>query len=189
MERKANLKPPPTDQYTIQHQEIPVKDLELIKITAQFVARNGQKFLAELNQKESSNPNFAFLKPTNRYFGYFTSLLDSYSKVLLPKKDLISRLQSLSTLEGIRKSVLPRYEYEHFKILDDKQKRKEKEEGKEVEVEEYEIDWEDFVVVDVIEIDEEDEEQKPEYIAEVTLDMLGMQDVGDKYEEHESELK
>lgn len=45
------------------------------------------------------------------------------------------------------------------------------------------------MVVDVIEIDEEDEEQKPEYIAEVTLDMLGMQDVGDKYEEHESELK
>ena len=40
------------------------------------------------------------------------------------------------------------------------------------------------MVVDTIELDEDDEE-KPEYVAEVTLDMMGVEEVGDWVDENE----
>merc|ERR1712217_399178 len=62
-------------------------DMDIIKLTAQFVARNGQKFLIGLTQRESRNPQFDFLKPTHALFGYFTSLVDAYTKCLMPNKE------------------------------------------------------------------------------------------------------
>lgn len=40
-ELEKNLKPPPPDQFTIDHPEIPIKENEMIKYVAMFVARNG----------------------------------------------------------------------------------------------------------------------------------------------------
>jgi splicing factor 3A subunit 1 len=62
-------------------------DTDVIKLTAQFVARNGQKFLQGLTEREQRNPQFDFLKPTHGLFGYFTQLVESYSKVLIPRQD------------------------------------------------------------------------------------------------------
>lgn len=67
-------------------------DLDLIKLTAQFVARNGAAFLTGLTQRESNNPAFYFLKPTHSMFGFFTSLADAYSAVLMPDKGLKEQL-------------------------------------------------------------------------------------------------
>lgn len=66
------VKPPPTDQFVIKHPEIANIDMETIKLTAQFVAKNGQKFLQGLTEREIRNPRFDFLKPTHGLFGYFT---------------------------------------------------------------------------------------------------------------------
>jgi len=44
-----------------------------------------------LPQRESRNPQFDFLKPTHALFGYFTSLVDSYTKCLMPAKDEVER--------------------------------------------------------------------------------------------------
>lgn len=65
----------------------------VIKLTAKYVARNGQKFLTGLGQRERGNPQFAFLKATHPLFPYFTSLVDAYSKCLLPEKATTSRLK------------------------------------------------------------------------------------------------
>ncbi len=56
-------------------------DLDVVKLTAQFVARNGRKFLTDLMQREQKNFRFDFLRPTHSLFQYFTKLLEQYTKV------------------------------------------------------------------------------------------------------------
>ena len=51
-------------RYTVQHPFLAPLDMDIIKLTAQFVARNGQKFLVGLTQREARNPQFDFLKPS-----------------------------------------------------------------------------------------------------------------------------
>ena len=53
-------------------------DLDVIMLTAQFVAANGRPFLTGIANRESKNPQFDFLKPTHHLFKYFTELVDSY---------------------------------------------------------------------------------------------------------------
>ncbi len=60
------------------------------------MARNGQKFLLGLTEKESKNPQFDFLKPTHGLFSYFTQLVDSYSKVIVPRNENMHRLNTFS---------------------------------------------------------------------------------------------
>ena len=50
----------------MQHPFLAPLDMDIIKLTAQFVARNGQKFLVGLTQREARNPQFDFLKPSAR---------------------------------------------------------------------------------------------------------------------------
>merc|ERR1740138_1151367 len=91
--KKKQVKPPPPDQYVVNHPYIAPMDTDIIKLTAQFVARNGQKFLMGLGQRESRNPQFDFLKPTHALFGYFTSLVDAYTKCLMPNKEEVDKLK------------------------------------------------------------------------------------------------
>merc|ERR1712060_136339 len=91
--KKKAAKPPPPDQFVVNHPYIAAMDMDIIKLTAQFVARNGQKFLIGLTQRESRNPQFDFLKPTHALFGYFTSLVDAYTKCLMPNKDEVEKRQ------------------------------------------------------------------------------------------------
>ena len=67
-------------------------DLDLIKLTAQFVARNGKSFLTGLASREQQNPTFSFLKPTHSMFTFFTRLCDAYSSVLMPDKKIKARI-------------------------------------------------------------------------------------------------
>lgn len=46
---------------------------------------------AGLAQREASNPQFYFLKPTHSMFSFFTALADAYSAVLMPDKDNTER--------------------------------------------------------------------------------------------------
>ena len=55
-------------------------DLDIIKLTAQFVARNGGQFHIGLMNREHKNPQFEFLKHTHPLNPYFTALIDSYTK-------------------------------------------------------------------------------------------------------------
>ena len=118
MEKEMELKPPANDQYTINHPSINPLELyiknnfrDIIKLTAQFVARNGQRLLNGLSERESKNSQFDFLKPNHHLFGYFTNLVDSYSKCLLPRKDEIQKLQSYS---NDRFAILKKASERHF---------------------------------------------------------------------------
>ena len=54
---------------------------DVVKLTAQFVAKNGKSFLQTLIQKEQKNYLFDFLRPQHGHFQYFTKLVEQYSKV------------------------------------------------------------------------------------------------------------
>ena len=56
----------------------------MVKLTAQFVARNGRQFLTNLMNREQRNYQFDFLRPQHSLFQYFTRLLEQYTKAWLP---------------------------------------------------------------------------------------------------------
>ena len=70
------------------------QDLDTIKLTAQFVARNGRSFLQSLTQREHRSPQFEFLKPMHILFPFFQQLVDAYSRVLIPPRTLADKLAS-----------------------------------------------------------------------------------------------
>lgn len=53
---------------------------DVVKLTAQFVARNGRQFLTSLMNREK-NYQFDFLRPQHSLFTYFTKLVEQYTKV------------------------------------------------------------------------------------------------------------
>lgn len=153
--KKKIVKPPPADQFVINHPYIAPMDMDIIKLTAQFVARNGQKFLIGLTQRESRNPQFDFLKPTHALFGYFTSLVDAYTKCLMPNKDEVDRLKkhSANGMEILDKAM-SRYYWDE----QEETQRRSKEEVEKAEKEQMQmIDWHEFVIVETIEFTAEDE--------------------------------
>merc|ERR1712178_518793 len=124
--KKKVAKPPPPDQYIVNHPFIAPMDMDIIKLTAQFVARNGQKFLIGLTQRESRNPQFDFLKPTQALFGYFTSLVDAYTKCLMPNKDEVEKLKNcVSKSSELLDKAMSRFAWDEQE--DDKRKITEEE--------------------------------------------------------------
>lgn len=120
---------------------------DIIKTTALYVARNGQKFLNGLLERENMNPQFDFLKPNHSLFGYFTYLVDSYSRCLLPKKEEMDKyIAYAKDSKAIMGRATERYLWER--------KQREMAKKKEVNEEEKEqiaaIDWYDFAVVETI---------------------------------------
>ena len=67
-----------------------------MKLTALFTARRGRAFLAALSTNEGRNYQFDFLRPTHSLFGYFNRLVEQYTKILHPDKELLAQLNSRS---------------------------------------------------------------------------------------------
>jgi len=152
--KKKVAKPPPPDQYVVSHPYIAPMDMDIIKLTAQFVARNGQKFLIGLTQRESRNPQFDFLKPTHALFGYFTSLVDAYTKCLMPNKDEIDKLTKFAeSPQDILDKAMSRFAWDE---QEEEKRAHREEEEKEEKDQMAQIDWHDFVVVETIEFTAED---------------------------------
>ena len=84
---------PEHDQFSVYVPQVAPMDVDIIKCTAQFVARNGETFLTELTKREMRNPQFEFLKPTHYLFTFFTSLVDAYTKILVPSDSNTQRLK------------------------------------------------------------------------------------------------
>ncbi|KAL1822365.1 hypothetical protein ACET3Z_009143 [Daucus carota] len=109
------LEPPAAEQYTVGLPEgITGEELDMIKLTAQFAARNGKSFLQALSSREGNNPQFNFMKPKHSIlFKFFTCLKDAYSKVLMPPKGLTDKLQSgVDSMTTILERCLDRLEWE-----------------------------------------------------------------------------
>uniref|UniRef100_W8C6H1 Splicing factor 3A subunit 1 n=2 Tax=Ceratitis capitata TaxID=7213 RepID=W8C6H1_CERCA len=144
--------PPQDFEFIADPPSISALDLDIVKLTAQFVARNGRQFLTNLMNREQRNFQFDFLRPQHSLFQYFTKLLEQYTKILIPPKDLLSKLRSESS-EG-RSSVnliLDQVKYRaNWQKHQEAQRRREEEKIEKERVAYAQIDWHDFVVVETV---------------------------------------
>jgi hypothetical protein len=76
-----------------------------MKLTALFTARRGRNFLASLSAREGRNYQFDFLRPTHSLFGFFNRLVEQYTKVLHPSKDVLEQLRERSQEGGRWKTL------------------------------------------------------------------------------------
>ncbi|CAH1762760.1 12771_t:CDS:10 [Entrophospora sp. SA101] len=119
----------PNDPYHAYYQ---YKITETKEGKTQFVARNGRQFMTALSQREQRNYQFDFLRPNHSLFNYFTKLVEQYTKVLIPPKNLNEKLKT---------NVVNKYQ-----ILD-----------RVMQPAYASIDWHDFVIVETVEFTEADE--------------------------------
>ncbi|XP_068622459.1 splicing factor 3A subunit 1 [Battus philenor] len=138
--------PPPEFEFIADPPSISALELDIVKLTAQFVARNGRQFLTDLMKKEERNHQFDFLRPQHSLFQYFTRLLEQYTKVLLPPKELVSKLTAevrSGVLEQARSRAAWHSHQARRKAADEARVEKER-------LAYASIDWHDFVVVETV---------------------------------------
>lgn len=96
---------PPTPEFIMDLPNISAIDLDIMKLTALFTARRGRNFLATLSAREGRNYQFDFLRPNHSLFGYFNRMVEQYSKIISPPKEVREQLQKRNA-EGARWETL-----------------------------------------------------------------------------------
>uniref|UniRef100_A0A2P2MQK5 Uncharacterized protein MANES_04G066600 n=1 Tax=Rhizophora mucronata TaxID=61149 RepID=A0A2P2MQK5_RHIMU len=183
------LEPPEAENYTVRLPEgITGEELDIIKLTAQFVARNGQAFLTGLTNREMNNPQFHFLKPTHSMFTFFTGLADAYSKVLMPQKGLTEKLtKSITDMTTVLERCLHRLEWERSQ---EQARQKAEDEIEQERIQMAMIDWHDFVVVETIDFaDDEDEDLPPPMTLEEVIRRSKISTADEEVIEPEKEME
>ncbi|XP_052217771.1 splicing factor 3A subunit 1-like [Dreissena polymorpha] len=140
--------PPPEFEFIADPPSISAFDLDVVKLTAQFVARNGRQFLTNLMNREQRNFQFDFLRPQHSLFNYFTKLVEQYTKILIPPKDLQEKLKrECEEYQTVLEQVKYRVDWARYQEM---QRRKEEEALERERVAYTQIDWHDFVVVETV---------------------------------------
>ncbi|CAH0395629.1 unnamed protein product [Bemisia tabaci] len=140
--------PPPEFEFIADPPSISAQDLDIVRMTAQFVARNGRQFLTSLMNREQRNCQFDFLRPQHSLFQYFTKLLEQYTKILVPPKDIVPKLEEESySIKNILEKVKYRADWQQYQ---EAQKRKAEQQIEKERVAYAQIDWHDFVVVETV---------------------------------------
>lgn len=140
--------PPPAFEFSDDPPSISAFDLDIVKLTAQFVAIHGRSFLTNLMNREQRNYQFDFLRPQHGLFTYFTQLIEQYSKILMPSKAFLALLDKESADSKLIIEKV-RYRTEWTKIVE-AEKRKEEEEAERERIQYAQIDWHDFVIVETV---------------------------------------
>ncbi|KAF2724753.1 acetolactate synthase [Polychaeton citri CBS 116435] len=161
-ERQGPEKPEDFD-FSARMPNISAQDLEIVKLTALFVAKNGRSWMTSLSQREAGNYQFDFLRPQHSLYQFFSRLVDQYTDLLTgPTVDdgrpFKRRKEKLEENVRNRFHILERAKKrsEWLKYQESqKQERAEKDEQERISYQQ--IDWHDFVVVQTIAFDEEDE--------------------------------
>ncbi|KAG0634156.1 Pre-mRNA splicing factor PRP21 like protein-domain-containing protein [Tuber brumale] len=128
-EKPKGPKEPPEFRFSARMPNISAQDLDILRLTALFVAKNGRSFLTTLSQREARNFQFDFLRPNHSFYQYFSRLVDQYTDLLSPGGGV--------SVEELEKNVRNR-----FDLLDRSRGR--------AELAYAQIDWHDFVVVETV---------------------------------------
>ncbi|KAK2045837.1 Surp module [Colletotrichum somersetense] len=165
-EQKSKGPPKPPDfQFSARMPRINQKDLEVIRLTALFVAKNGRQFMTQLAQREAGNPQFQFLIPNHTFHNFFQHQVDQYTTLLrasglggeggkLEQERMAHLQQNIDDKYHVLSRARQRAEYSKFQEIE-KQKKEEEDEKKKLEF--ARIDWNDFVVVETIVFTDADE--------------------------------
>src|SRR5688572_27498638 len=83
--------------------------------------------MTALSQREQRNYQFDFLRPNHSLFNYFTKLVEQYTKVLIPPKNLNEKLRNnVDNKYQILDRVMQRVEYAAYQE-EERKKAEEKE--------------------------------------------------------------
>ncbi|KAK3943924.1 Pre-mRNA splicing factor PRP21 like protein-domain-containing protein [Diplogelasinospora grovesii] len=160
--------PKPVDfQFSARMPRMSQKDLEIVRVTALFAAKNGRPFLTQLAAREAANPQYQFLIPNHTYHNFFQSMVDQYSILLRDSggvdgrgaQEHNERIAELRRLASDRLYALRRAKQraEYSKWLEaEKLRKQEEEEAKKLEF--ARIDWNDFIVAETIVFTETDDQ-------------------------------
>ncbi|GAA5875713.1 hypothetical protein JCM8547_007047 [Rhodosporidiobolus lusitaniae] len=159
---------PPVLEFLVEDPpKINAVDLDILRLTALFTARSGRRFTSDLAARESRNYQFDFLRPSHSLFGYFNRLVEQYTKILMPSKELLGQIErraggpldaSHDRQNAGRREVLKdarqRVQYEKW---DSTRRQLEEDRAEADRIAFAEIDWQDFQVASTIEFTENDE--------------------------------
>lgn len=149
---------PPDFKFSARMPNISAQDLEVVRLTALFVAKNGRQFMTTLSQRETGNYQFDFLRPNHSLHNFFQHIVDQYSMLLRAsgvdgeggrqQQERVAELQrNIDDKFHILTRARQRAEWLDYQE-DEKHK---KEEDAEQERQVYaQIDWHDFVVVETV---------------------------------------
>ncbi|CDF36505.1 Splicing factor 3A subunit 1, SF3-A [Chondrus crispus] len=164
--RQEPREPPPEDLFTLisMAPQPHALGLEVMKLAAQFVAKNGREFLTALRSKESRNSLFDFLRPMHPHFIVFQRLVDAY-RAIMTEGNASNFLPKGHNVRECEKAIMQdvwymhdweclRAEREHDAAMDESEK-----------VKAAQIDWYDFVVLETVDIDD-DETNLPAPVAD-----------------------
>jgi splicing factor 3A subunit 1 len=140
--------PPPDYEFMEDPPSISALDLDVVRLTAQFVAIHGRSFLTNLMNREQRNYQFDFLRPQHGLFNHFTQLIEQYAKIHTPSKNVVNLLaKELENNKIFLDKV--RYRVEWTKIQE-AQRRRQEEEAEKERIQYAQIDWHDFVIVETV---------------------------------------
>lgn len=156
---------PPEFHFSARMPNISAQDLEVVRLTALFVAKNGRQFMTTLSQRETGNYQFDFLRPNHSLHNFFQRLIDQYTSLLRAgtasgdgARVQEARVRELQANVDDKFHVLKRAREraEWFKYQDE-QKQKKEEEAEKERLSYAQIDWHDFVVVETVLFTEADD--------------------------------
>jgi len=153
--RESGQEPAPIpSQYVFDlPEDISSLDLDIIKLTAQFVARNGHQFQVGLLNREFRNQQFDFLKTNHAMNPYFLALVESYTRCILPPKGISEKLRTeYANKQELLEKIIMRYEWDKEQ---EEKRRREEEKNKEDQIASL-IEWHDFVIVETINFADEE---------------------------------
>jgi splicing factor 3A subunit 1 len=157
---------PPSFQFSARMPNISAQDLEVVRLTALFVAKNGRQFMTALSQREAGNYQFDFLRPNHSLHNFFQHLIDQYSMLLRAggidgeggrvQQERMAELQrNVDDKYHILNRAKQRAEWSKYQESE-KQKKEEEEEKERLSY--AQIDWHDFVVVETVVFTEADDQ-------------------------------
>ena len=123
---------PPIMQYSLEVPPLPPFDLDLMKLTALFVAQRGKRFIEALSQKEGRNYQFDFLRPSSALFPLFNRMVEQYKLVLLPPKETLEKLAHVTEPGGKWKRLAEIRRHAKWERIQ-REKQKQREDDKEAE--------------------------------------------------------
>jgi splicing factor 3A subunit 1 len=154
---------PPPYYFSGKLPPISAQDLDILRLTALFVARHGNAFQRAIAERESRNYQFDFLRANHSLYPYFQQMVSEYHRVLLPPKDMLDQVRRLAEdKEAILDDIQVRVAWQKH-ILEKASKDKQEQEREKctpssllleselMVVEFAQIDWHDFIVVATIE--------------------------------------
>lgn len=150
---------PPEFHFSARMPNINAQDLDVVKLTARFTAKNGRAFTTQLAQREASNSQFDFLRPQHSLNQFFNRLVEQYKELLSAGEEEEARKAQLEDNVTNKYNMLEKAQARALWVKHQETQRQKQEEELEKERIAYaEVDWHDFVVVETVLFTDADEQ-------------------------------